>query len=211
MKNKSVGFRRGVWALVVVVVIVAMGLGTKVVSGTALAATAPKVFNASEYGKKEFPKVKALILSKANDLAVVATAIQADAGKAAKSYGVVEGTSFPVYSVKFTGMAGTVDAAGMLPITVEGVPATITVRVQTGPAISGTVLRDATGTIHFPQFVNQIQYQDAGSALTDELKKQVLSSVKASTLSGKTVTVTGAFQLVNPASFLLTPVQIEVG
>lgn len=210
MKNRSVGFRRGVWALVVVIVIVAMGLGTKVVSGSALAATAPKVFSASDYGKKEFPKVKALILSKANDLSVVATAIQADATNAAKSYGVVEGTSFPVYSIKLTGVAGTVDAAGMLPITVTGMPGGIVVRVQTGPAISGTALRDATGTIHFPQFVNQIQYQDAGSALTDELKKQVLSSIKASDFAGKTVTVIGAFQLVNPASYLITPVQIGV-
>ncbi len=210
MKNLSTRARRGIWALAIVAVIVAMGLGTKVVSGAALAASAPKVFSASDYGKKEFPKVKALILSGANDLSAVATAIQTDAKKAAESYGVVEGTSFPVYSVKFTGVAGAVDADGILPVMVTGLPGGTSVRVQTGPAISGTVLRDATGTIHFPQFVNQIQYQDAGSALTNELKKEVLSSIKVDAFAGKSITVVGAFQLVNPASFLITPVQIEV-
>ena len=149
MKNRWVDRRRGLWVLAVTVVLVAMGFGTKVVSGDALAATTPKVFNASDYGEKEFPKVQALIIAKANDLPVVATAIQADATKAAKSYGVIEGTSFPVYSVKLTGVAGTVDASGILPVTVTGMPAGVTVRVQTGPAISGTALRDAPGTIHF--------------------------------------------------------------
>ncbi len=209
MKNRSVGFRRGVWVAVIVVLFAAMILGTKVVTGDAIAATVAKEFNASEYGKTQFPIVKDLIIAQAHDLPTVATAIVADPAKAATTYGVVEGTSFPVFSVKFTGVAGPVDAAGIMPVTVPGVPSSITVRVQMGPAISGTVLRDATGTIHFPQFVNQIQYQDAGSALTNELKTQVLSSINAADLAGKTVTIVGAFQLVNPASFLITPVQVE--
>lgn len=210
MKNRSLRFRRGVGGVVVAILLIAMVLGTKVVSGSALEAATPKEFSASSFGKAQFPKVKALIIANAHDLSTVASAIQSDAKKAAMSYGVVEGTSFPVYSVKFTGVAGTVDSAGILPITVKGLAAGVTVRVQTGPAISGTALRDATGTIHFPQFVNQIQYQDAGSALTEELKNQVLASIKASDLAGKTVTIIGSFQLINPASFLLTPVQIEV-
>ena len=48
------------------------------------------------------------------------------------------------------------------------------------------------------------------AALNTELKAEVLSKIKAADLASKTVTVTGAFQLVNPAGFLITPVKIEV-
>ena len=57
---------------------------------------------------------------------------------------------------------------------VEGLDG-IRVRVQTGPAINGTDVRDATGTVEFGQFKNQIEYQDAGSALNDQVKAQVLA------------------------------------
>jgi predicted lipoprotein len=179
MKNRSVRFRRSVWAIVIVALLAAMVLGTKVVSGKELAAATPTSFNASEYAAKTFPKVLKHIIENAKGLAVVSTALKANAADATKTYGVVEGTSFPVFSVTFTTVAGKADSQGIIPVTVDGVPSGITVRIQTGPAISGTDLRDATGTIHFPDFTNQIQYQDAGSALNDELKKKVLAKITA--------------------------------
>ena len=89
-------------------------------------------------------------------------------------------------------------------------PSTLVVRVQTGPAINGTDLRDATGTIAFGQFVNQIDYQNAGSALNKEMKKQVLSKIDTATLTGKTISVVGAFKLINPNNWLVTPVKLDV-
>jgi predicted lipoprotein len=210
MKNRSVAFRRSVWAAVVLVILVAMGMGTKVLSGADLAAATPKVFSATEFGAKQFPVVQEAIIKNAHSLPIVATALAADPVAAAAKYGVTEGTSFPVFSVTFTAVAGAPDAAGMVPLTIEGVPSAVMVRMQTGPAINGTDLRDATGTIHFPDFTNQIEYQDAGSALNEELKKEVLAKVTAADLAGKTVIVTGAFQLVNPAAYLITPVTIAV-
>ncbi len=83
-------------------------------------------------------------------------------------------------------------------------------RVQTGPALNGTDLRDATGQIEFGQFKNQIEYQDAGSAINDEVKKVVLAGIDPAGLTGKTVTVIGVFKLVNPKSWIVTPVRIDV-
>ena len=60
------------------------------------------------------------------------------------------------------------------------------------------------------RFVNQIEYQNAGSALNKELKKQVLSRIDNSSLTGKVLKVVGVFQLVNPKSWLVTPVSLEV-
>ena len=99
---------------------------------------------------------------------------------------------------------------GIYYIDVTGISAPLRLRVQTGPAINGTELRDVTGDINFSQFTNQIEYQDAGSALNKELKKLVLDSIDTSALTGKTVAVVGAFKLVNPKNWLITPVTLEV-
>ncbi len=123
-------------------------------------------------------------------------------------YGVAAGVG-PEMPVKFTGVAGKEDS-GVYEVGVEGVPNTTTIRVQTGPAIMGTDLRDGTGTISFGQFTNQIEYQNAGSALNKEMKKQVLSKVDTGNLTGKTISVVGVFQLTDPANWLVTPVKMEV-
>ena len=89
-------------------------------------------------------------------------------------------------------------------------PTDVKIRVQTGPAINGTELRDATGTVQFGQFTNQIEYQNAGSALNNEMKQSVLAAIDTNALAGKTVNVVGAFRLINPKSWLVTPVRLEV-
>jgi predicted lipoprotein len=79
-----------------------------------------------------------------------------------------------------------------------------------GPAINGTAVRDATGQISFGQFTNQIDYQNAGSALNDEIKKNVLAKIDTKNLTGKTISIVGAFQYVVPNSWLITPVKVDV-
>ena len=53
--------------------------------------------------------------------------------------------------------------------------ADIKIRMQTGPAINGTDLRDATGEINFGDFKNQIEYQNAGAGINNAMKKAVLA------------------------------------
>ena len=47
-------------------------------------------------------------------------------------------------------------------------------------------------------------------ALNNEMKKEVLAKIDTSALTGKTIAVVGAFKLVNPKSWLVTPVRLEV-
>jgi predicted lipoprotein len=185
-----------------------MALDTKVVRIGSAGDVRNAVFSPEEYGKSEFPKVQADIEARAVDAVTVATAIAKDRATAEKEYGVPAGVG-PVISVKFTGVVGE-GKSGIYKVAVDGVPDTLLIRVQTGPAINGTELRDATGKITFGQFTNQIEYQNAGSALNNEMKKQVLSKVDTSALTGKTISVVGAFKLINPKSWLLTPVELEV-
>jgi predicted lipoprotein len=194
--------------VLVVALIVAMALSIKVVGADSDLGAGPKAFSAESWGKENFPKVQKGIADRAVDAPTLAAAIAADPTAAGKKYGVAGGTG-PVISVTFTGVAGA-SQAGVYPVTVEGVPGDILIRVQTGPAINGTDLRDATGTVQFGQFTNQIDYQNAASALNEQLKSSVLGSVDTTTLEGKTIEVTGAFQLINPAGWLVTPSELVV-
>lgn len=207
-RQASPGLRRALAGAAVVVLLGAMALDTKVVRIGSAGDVRSAVFSAADYGKSEFPKVQADVDTRAADAVTVATAIAKDRATAEKEYGVPAGVG-PVISVKFSGVVGE-GKSGIYKVAVEGVPDTLMIRVQTGPAINGTELRDATGKITFGQFTNQIEYQDAGSALNNEMKKEVLTKVDTSALTGKTISVVGAFKLVNPKSWLVTPVRLEV-
>jgi predicted lipoprotein len=195
-------------AAVVIVLLVTMGLNTKVVSISSQVAAQPGAFDPAAYGAAEFPKVQSEIEKRAVDAATLAAAIAKDSAAAGAKYGV-PGEIGPEFSVKFTGVAQKA-TFGVYTIAVPDVSKSVTLRVQTGPAINGTDVRDATGTISFGQFTNQIDYQNAGSALNNEVKKQVLAKVDTGKLTGKTISVVGVFQLVVPNSWLITPVKLEV-
>ncbi|WP_273726918.1 DUF2291 family protein [Brucella gallinifaecis] len=200
--------RAVLWSVVAAVVVVgAIGFDTKVVRIGSDADVRQQVFSPDAYGASEFPKVKASVEERAADAVEVGSALVADKDAAGKKYGV--GSVNPVIPVKFT---GTVEErkSNYNVIKVDGFPEGMAIRVQTGPAVNGTDLRDATGTIEFGQFKNQIEFQNAGSALNNEMKKQVLEGVDVDNLVGKTVSVTGVFKLVNPKNWLVTPVRFEV-
>jgi predicted lipoprotein len=190
-----------------IVLVAAMALDTKIVKIGSPANIEPGVFSPAAFGAAEFPKVQSGIESRAVDAATLAAAIAKDKDEAAKQFGIPLNNGSEI-SVKFTGVAGKADM-GVYTIAVEGLPNT-TIQLQTGPAIYGTDLRDATGAIAFGQFVNQIDYQNAGSALNKEMKKQVLSKIAVADLMGKTISVVGAFKLVKPDTWLVTPVKLDV-
>jgi predicted lipoprotein len=100
---------------------------------------------------------------------------------------------------------------GVLPVTVKGVPKNTSVSVQIGPALPGTAVRDATGEISFGQFVNQVEFADAATALNNEIKAQVLKGLEPGSLEGERVTFTGAFAYLAPNVITITPVRLEAG
>jgi predicted lipoprotein len=193
---------------VLAVLLVAMGLSTKVVGADSDLGAGPEAFSAEAWGAENFPTIQEGIAERAVPADELAAAILADPAAAGAEYGVDAGTG-PEISTTFTGTVGA-GQAGIYPVTVEGVPSDVLIRIQTGPAINGTDLRDATGTVEFGQFTNQIDYQDAASALNEQLKSTVLDGIDTTALEGETVEVTGAFQLINPAGWLVTPSDLVV-
>jgi len=192
----------------VVVVLGAMALDTTVVEIGSVHDVQEKKFSPQVFGAEQFPIIKQSVETRAVDAVELATAIAADKKAAGEKYGV-KTTTGPVLPVTLTGVVGE-RKSNYNVVAVEGLPPELTVRVQTGPALNGTDLRDATGQIEFGQFTNQIEYQDAGSAINNEVKKQVLSGLDPTQLSGKTITVVGVFKLVNPKNWIVTPVRLDV-
>ncbi len=207
-KSLSAGAKRGIWIGVVILVVLGVVLGTRVVSNDDPMLQGTEKFDPATFGAENFPAVQEAVADRATDAETLAAAIAADPAAAASEYATAS-SGGPVYSVTFTGTVGE-GTSGIYEVDVEGVPDDVLVRVQTGPAINGTELRDATGEITFGQFTNQIDYQNAAAALNEELKKAVLADIDTAALQGKTITVTGAFTLINPASWLVTPTEIEV-
>ncbi len=192
----------------ILVLVVAIAADTRVVRIGAPGAAPSGVFSPASFGQAEFPKVQADVQGRAVDAATLAQAIGRDQAAAEKQYGVaaIGGAEF---SVKFTGRAGNQDS-GVYDVEVAGLGSSPHITVQTGPAIMGTDLRDATGKIGFGQFTNQIVYQNAGSALNAAMKQQVLAKVDAGKLTGRTISVVGVFQLSDPDTWLVTPVRLDV-
>ena len=187
---------------------VGLALDTTVVRVGSQADVRQQAFSPDRYGQKEFPRIQAFIQERAVDASTLAAAVLADKAAAAKTYGTAT-SSGAIIPVRFSGTAGEAKS-GIYAIAVEGVPPEIRVRVQTGPAINGTELRDAPGDIAFGQFKNQIEYQDAGSGINRAMKAAVLDPLDPSRLSGKKVEVVGAFRLINPKNWLVTPVAVTV-
>ena len=202
--------RNKIWIGIAVLVVVAMGFGTKVVDGNEATAAGVQKFDPATYGATEFPKIQAALEERAAPAAELAAALKKDKAAAEKQYGVPSSTGAEM-ATSFTGTVGKIDG-GIATVDVEGLPSGLVVRVQVGPAINGTDLRDSTGTVTFGQFTNQIEYQDAASALNEEMKKQVLAPLgDAKALTGRKLTVVGVFPLINPNGWLVTPAKASKG
>lgn len=201
--------RRG-WLLgaAVFAFIAAAGLDTAVVPMGTPADQREAAFDPVGFGNEHFPQIRDYVVDNAVDARMLSEAIDADSSAAAAEYGVSAGVG-AIIPVHFTGTVGE-GSTGVFNVRVDGLSAGRNIRVQTGPAINGTDLRDATGTIRFGQFTNQIEYQDAGSGINNAMKAAVFEDLDREALSGRTLEVTGVFRLINPDNWLVTPVALEV-
>lgn len=201
-------YGRAITAAVVVVVAAAIAWDTHVVEQGAQSDAQSGQFSADRYGQEQFPQIVQSVESRAVEAPELAQSLNDDASTAGERYGVASGIG-PIFPVHFTGTVGE-GKSGIYTIEIPDMPEGTRVRVQTGPAINGTTLRDATGQISFGQFTNQIEYQNAGAAINNAMKAAVLEGVDTAALSGKTIEVTGVFQMINPKNWLVTPVALDV-
>jgi predicted lipoprotein len=191
------------------VVAAAMGLSTEYRSTGSSTAAQQQKFDPARYGADTYrSKVVPAIERSATPLPELFAALTADKEAAGQRYGHRQGTGPYSFAVKGEGVAGTVNGS-LLAVTGTGLPDTTRVSVQVGPAINGTALRDAAGFITFGQFLNQVEYADAATALNNEMRTTLLTGLDPATLNGKKISFTGAFSFLTPTVITITPVAVE--
>lgn len=165
-------------------------------------------FSPDAYGTSQFPRIRDSVNKQAVDVVALFSKLKSDKKLATKEHATIAG-AFPVFAVKFSGVAGKA-SSGVFQFTVEGLPAGVKIRVQSGPAINGTELRDIAGDIEFGEFKNQIEFQNVGAGINRAMSAQILKDLDRAALTGKTISVVGAFKLINPKNWLVTPVEFKV-
>lgn len=173
------------------------------------AANGREAFDAEAFGTENFPKVVGELETRAVELTELVPALEADADTAGEQYGVRQGASPYNFAIRGTGTARAPDG-NIVELDVDGVPGDVTVSLQIGPAINGSALRDASGLFDFNDFLNQVDYAGAGTALNNEVKATVLNDLDRDALKGKTLDFLGAFTYLAPTAITITPAQLEV-
>lgn len=194
--------------IAIVVVLGAIALDTTVVKIGSEEDQRQAAFDPDAFGKTEFPRISEAVRARAVQAPVLAQAILDDKKAAIESYGTPGGIG-AYMPVQLEGVLGQ-SKSGVFDLTVDGMPEGTRVRLQTGPAINGTELRDITGDIVFGAFKNQIEFQDAGAGINRAMASDVLSDLDRASMTGKSVSVVGVFNLINPKNWLITPVSLEV-
>lgn len=154
------------------------------------------------------------VSDEAVSLAVLLDALEEDRDGACARYGHHEGTRPCNYIVKGNGKIANVDTtsrAGLLYVDVDLSEIVLNVRLQMGPVIRGTALRDVMPFIQFNQFTNQLDYADISKEMHRRLNESVLSSVRGSFVIEGAVTFSGACALRDIDDILITPVILEIG
>ncbi|MGY5801072.1 DUF2291 family protein [Rhizobium sp. LEGMi12c] len=153
---------------------------------------------------------------RAGDIKTVLQAIAANPDEAGAKYGNPrkQASSPWTYAVKLNGKivaADTASRAGTLDVDVDG-DGKADAKVQIGPAIRGTAIRDALDFLDFNEFRNQIEWAQFGKAFNEKANSSFLAALPRDGLIGKTVTVTGAFPLPPSGQLpLITPSALTLG
>jgi predicted lipoprotein len=171
-------------------------------------------FNATTYAAGLW-SAKALphFTDNAKPAAEVIPAIISDLPGAGDKFGYRPGEGSPwSFIVSGTGTVtakNTESRAGTLVLSLEGAAAPIEVTLQIGPVIRGNAIRDALPFVSFKDFTNQIEYANAGKALTALAVEGVAADV-TSIAVGDQVTFIGAISMAGASDKLLvTPVSLK--
>ncbi|EJT01705.1 hypothetical protein RCCGE510_24421 (plasmid) [Rhizobium sp. CCGE 510] len=162
------------------------------------------------------PEVVPYFEKRAGDLKDVAQLAASNPDAAGEKYGNPrkQSSSPWSYAVKITGKvvaADTASRAATLDVDADG-DGKVDAKVQIGPALRGTALRDTLDFVNFNDFKNQIEWAQFGKAFNEKANAAFLSAVPRDGLVGKTVTVIGAFPLPKSGELpLVTPSELKVG
>ena len=104
----------------------------------------------------------------------------------------------------------TESAAGYVELTLADSSGGDTVKVQIGPVIKSSAVRDVLSFIHFGDFVNQLDFANISKAINFHVRDQVVAGIREKAKAGKHLAFVGAFSDDPSGKVLITPVQLSV-
>lgn len=152
---------------------------------------------------------------KAGPFTDVQAALKADPNAAGAKYGYKEKEGSAPWTVltRIDGKiiaANTESRAATIDVDVDG-DGKSDARIQIGPVIRGTAIRDSLDFVNFNDFTNQIDFAQFGKAFNTHLNGKILGKLPRDGLPGKTAAVLGAFPLPPAGELpLVTPLAIEI-
>ena len=118
------------------------------------------------------------------------------------------------FRVKGTGViveVNTASRASTVDVDIDPADGSADVRIQIGPVIKDTAIRDTLEFISFTDFTNQLEFARLSNAINKMVNKTVTGSLDRENLMGKRITFHGAFtQLQDSDTIRITPVSLEV-
>ena len=161
------------------------------------------------------PTVLPYLEKKAGDFSEVTALAREDAEVAGQKFGHKEkqGTSPWTVVVKLNGKivaANTESRAGSINVDSNG-DGKADARIQIGPVMRGTALRDCLDFVTFNDFTNQIDFAQFGKAFNLHVDKNLTSKLPRDGLLGQHVSLLGAYPLVSPDEIpLITPATLKL-
>jgi predicted lipoprotein len=161
-------------------------------------------------------KLVPAVINGAVDARLLLDALAASPAAARTRYAHCDPGGACYFLVKGSGTAIGVDTrsrAGLALVDIAPFDGKPDLSIQIGPVLRGTALRDATGIVRFTDFVNQLQFADAGNEINDRVVRTILGPLDRNSLKGRTLTFAGALaarELSSPPLAELVPVQLSV-
>ncbi len=161
-------------------------------------------------------KVIPFLEERAGPFQEVAALSKSDLDAAAAKYGhkEKEGSAPWTLAARVSGTiikAETASRAAYLDTDVDG-DGVADVRIQIGPVIRGTAIRDSLDFVNFNEFKNQIQWAEFGKAFNVHINGLILEKLPREGLEGKKIEALGAYPLPSAGQpALLTPATISIG
>ncbi|MER9391782.1 MULTISPECIES: DUF2291 family protein [unclassified Mesorhizobium] len=161
-------------------------------------------------------KVVPYLQQKAGPFAEVHALAKTDPASAGAKYGnpKKQANSPWTFAVRVEGKiiaANTQSRAATMDVDVDG-DGKADARVQIGPAMRGTALRDSLDFIQFNDFTNQIDFAQFGKAFNAYAVKALFAKLPRDALEGRTAKVLGAYTLESGQDLpLVTPAEAEIG
>jgi predicted lipoprotein len=179
------------------------------------AAASNNEFDAAGFVKANWSgKIEPELMNNAIDVREVVSALKKDQAAAEKKIGRRKEETAPFnYIVKgkeIIKSVNTESAAGYIELNLPDASGEENVKVQIGPVIKSSAVRDVLSFINFGDFVNQIDFANISREINFYVRNNVVSGLNKTNIVGKHLSFVGAFTEDSTGKVLITPIKISV-